>query len=70
MGDGSPVDENVSINLAGSPGRVTAEWKTVTNEEGVEQLLRFKYTVSSEGANDWILFRLLPAAWFDAVAAS
>lgn len=67
-GEGDPVDENVSITLT-APGRSTAEWKTVVNEEGVEELLRFKLTVGIGGeySNDWILYRLLPPVWFDAV---
>lgn len=67
-GDGLPVDESTSITLSAT-GRVTAEWATVANEEGVEELLRFKYTVGAEASNRWILFRLLPAVWFDAVKA-
>lgn len=66
-GDGLAVDVNVSITLSAA-GRSTAEWKTV-NEPGVEQLLRFRYTVGTEASNEWILFRLLPAVWFDAVKA-
>ena len=68
-GDGDPVDVNVSITLSAA-GRSTAEWKTVEGQEGVEQLLRFRYTVGSDlTSNEWILFRLLPAVWFDAVKA-
>ena len=70
-GDGNPVDENVSIVLSAA-GRSTAEWKTVANEEGVQQLLRFYFDADpgEEGESDlWILFRLLPAVWFDAVQA-
>lgn len=67
-GDGLPVNENVSI-VMNSPGRSTpAEWKTVVSQEGVRQLLRFRYEVTGTNNNDWILFRLLPAVWFDAVA--
>jgi len=65
-GDGLPVDENVSIVLD-AVEKQTAEWKTVVNEKGVQQLLRFKYTVGAEASNEWILFRLLPAVWFDAI---
>jgi len=69
VGDGNHVDEGVSITLSAT-GRSTAEWQTQPAEQGVRQLLRFKYTVTSESPNDWILFRLLPAVWFDAVDAT
>lgn len=66
-GDGLPVDAGVSIVLS-SATRSTAEWKTVVMQEGVKQLLRFKYVVTGSTNNDWVLFRLLPAVWFDSVA--
>jgi len=69
-GNGLPVDEGVSITLD-APGRSAAtEWKTVPSETGVEQLLRFRYEVTGEEGFGWILFRLLPACWFDAVAVA
>jgi hypothetical protein len=69
-GNGLPVDEGVEIQLS-SPGRSTVEWKTVVSEEGVQQLLRFRYTVTTgEETQAWALFRLLPACWFDAVSAA
>ena len=68
-GDGELVDENVEIELD-APGRVTEEWKTVVAQQGVEQLLRFRYTVSGSEDDEWVLFRLLPATWFDALDAS
>jgi hypothetical protein len=67
-GDGANVDESTSIVL-NSVARSTAEWKTVDGEEGVQQLLRFRYEVTGTAVSDWILFRLLPAVWFDAVKA-
>ena len=66
-GNGDPVDTSVYINLS-SPGRTTAEWKTVVSQEGVQQLLRFRYVVTGSSDNDWILYRLLPAVWFDMVS--
>lgn len=68
-GDGDPVDDGVSIVLD-AQGRETAEWKTVAEEVGVEQLLRFRYEVTGSEDYEWVLFRLLPAVWFDALAAS
>jgi hypothetical protein len=65
-GDGNPVDTGTSIVLS-SVGRSTAEWETKASQEGVEQLLRFRYEVTGEASSDWALFRLLPASWFDAL---
>jgi hypothetical protein len=65
-GDGDPVDTNVSISLSGA-GRSTAEWKTVAMQEGVLQLLRFRFNMDENESNTWLLFRLLPAVWFDAL---
>jgi hypothetical protein len=68
-GDGLPVDEGVAITLDGVE-RTTEEWKTVALQEGVQQLLRFRYELAdAENPNSWILFRLLSAVWFDAVSA-
>jgi len=72
VGDGLPVDDSVMISLS-SPGRsAVTEWKTVTSQEGVEQLLRFRYEVTGtlDPDSSWILFRLLPACWFDSVAVA
>lgn len=67
-GDGLPVDENTTIVLSAQV-RSLAEWKTVVSQEGVRQLLRFRFSVTGSNNNDWILYRLLPAVWFDAVTA-
>lgn len=70
-GDGTAVNTGVSISLSAVGRSAATEWKTVSGQEGVQQLLRFRYTVTAGGgANDWILFRLLPAVWFDAVAGA
>jgi hypothetical protein len=66
-GDGEPVEEGTSIIL-NAPGRSAAvEWRTMPSQEGVGQLLRFRYKVIAEESPGWILFRILPACWFDAV---
>lgn len=69
-GNGNPVDEAVTIVLNTLGQRETVEWKTVVSQEGVQQLLRFRYSVTGNEDYEWILFRLLPAVWFDALAAS
>ena len=71
VGNGDPVDTGVSITLNATGKSSPTEWKTVSGLDGVQQLLRFRYEVPAGGNNnDWILFRLLPAVWFDAVAVS
>lgn len=67
-GDGAPVNTAVSIQLSAPGISPAAEWKTVAGQEGVQQLLRFRYVAGGVNANSWTLFRLLPAVWFDAVA--
>lgn len=67
VGDGDNVDSGTNITLTAAGDRIVAEWKTVGGQEGVEQLLRFQFTVTGENPTDWILFRVLPASWFDAV---
>jgi hypothetical protein len=71
-GDGAPVNTGVSISLSSVGRSAATEWQTVGGQEGVQQLLRFRYTVASGGGNpnDWILFRLLPAVWYDTVAGA
>jgi len=69
-GDGDPVNTSVSIELNAVGRSAATEWKTVSGQEGVQQLLRFRYTVTGESSNNWILFRLLPAVWFDAVVGA
>jgi hypothetical protein len=68
-GDGLPVNSAVSIVMSGLGRSAPAEWVTVAGQAGVEQLLRFRYVVTGPDKNNWILFRLLPAVWFDAVNA-
>lgn len=67
VGDGVAVDATTHLTLSAVGISSPTEWRTVAGQNGVEQLLRFRYTVSGSAANDWILFRLLPAVWFDAV---
>ncbi len=65
-GDGTDVDTGTDITL-NTPGMVTGEWRSKAGQAGVEHLLRFRYTVTGANATDWILFRMLPPCWFDAV---
>jgi hypothetical protein len=69
-GDGDPVDETVEITLDSIGRSAPAEWGP-PGDEGVLGLLRFRYEVTGDtpDPNEWILFRLLPAVWFNAVKA-
>ena len=70
-GDGNQVDAGGggTVITLSAPGRSTAEFKYVPAQEGVEEMLRFQFAVTGTDATDWILYRLLPAVWFDAVTA-
>lgn len=58
-GDGVEV-EGVSI-VSTTVGRSAAEW------DGLEELVRYEFTVGTASAN-WVLFRMLDPVWFDAVS--
>ena len=69
--DGDNADSGgtpTSITATG-PGRSTQEWsRTVATTIGLEELVRYKFTIKSEdGSLAWVLFRMVPPAWFDAV---
>jgi hypothetical protein len=61
IGDGTDVDATVTLSLAAT-GRDTDEWPG-----GLEELVRYKFTVTGTNNYDWVLFRMLPPVWFDAV---
>jgi hypothetical protein len=70
-GDGTDLDSGTTIALS-TPGQVSAEWKNPSPPTlgVVKQLVRFKLSVAGSNATDWILYRILPACWFDALTAS
>lgn len=73
-GDGTQVDATGgggggTVITLSAVGRDTAEFQNVPAQEGVEELLRFQFDVTGTDNTDWILYRLLPAVWFDAVQA-
>ncbi len=45
-------------------GRESNEW-----EGGLEELVRYKFTVA-DATTKWVLFRMLPPVWFDSADAS
>ena len=58
-GDGTPI---ASPTIVGSgAGRTTGEWTGVLND-----LVRYQFTASGSGSN-YVLFRMLPLVWFDAI---
>jgi hypothetical protein len=63
VGAGSDADVSKTIS-GGAAGRSDETWSGVLKE-----LVRYKFTVSSETAGQWILFRMLSPVWFDDVKA-
>lgn len=45
------------------------EWGPhATSPDGLLELVRYRFECSGSNDTDWILFRMLPAVWFDAVS--
>ena len=66
--DGAVVDAAVVITQTAT-GRSTEEWGPSTGT-GLNELVRYRFKVTqSGGALEWVLFRVLPPVWFDAVKA-
>ena len=61
-GDGTNANALVSI-VSGSVGPSRATWEGV-----LEEMVRYKFTLR-EAQPNWVLFRMLEPAWFDAVKA-
>lgn len=60
--DDAGAGSAVAGTLVGSgAGRVSAEWVGLVND-----LVRYQFTASGSGSN-YVLFRMLPAVWFDAI---
>lgn len=68
-GDGADADATVSI-VRTATGRTTAEWLS-TSSTGLKELVRYKLAVAntSDLGTVWVLFRMLPPVWFNAVGA-
>ena len=67
-GDGADADTSVSISSVS--GRTTTEWLS-TSSVGFKELVRYRFILGNSGKSGtvWILFRMLPPVWFDAVNA-
>ncbi len=68
-GNGSNAIGATSI-VRTTAGRSTSEWVS-TSSTGFKELVRYKFTFQNAGeeGGGWVLFRMLPPAWFDAVTA-
>ena len=72
VGNGMDVNSNVELSLT-TPGStvVTAEWgpnTTSGSAGGLEELVRYKYTVTGTAGTS-ALFRMLSPVWFDTINA-
>lgn len=68
-GNGTDADTSKDISLSSGNPLDTTEWGPHTGAapQGLQELVRFKFTCGGS-SGDWVLFRMLPAVWFDAVS--
>lgn len=70
-GDGDNAQASTSISES-TAGRSTKEWTSLSTAgtvSTIEDMVRYKFTISGSNAADWVLFRMLPPVWFDTVGA-
>lgn len=68
-GDGTNADAAAATIIVGNvQGRQTLEWFSAGNIT-LKELVRYRFTVTGQNVTDWVLFRMLPIVWFDAVQA-
>jgi len=69
-GAGTEVHSSTKITTSGTTAGqfITQEWGPTTGS-GLKDLVRYEFSNTSTTATDWVLFRMLPAVWFDAVEA-
>ena len=65
-GTDAEAGTDITRTLGDGPGRTSETWVGKVND-----LVRYKFTVVNESSEDpgWVLFRMLPPQWFDAVKA-
>lgn len=67
---GADVDSSASGKIATTgttAGQIiTHEWGPDTGN-GINELVRYEFKNTASSSSDWILFRMLPPVWFDAV---
>lgn len=76
--DSSDTGDGDNVDSAGTPknitlttvGRTSTDWAASGTISGFKELVRYKFTMSGSGGNDWSLYRLLPPQWYDTVDAS
>ena len=61
--------ETTGPGSAVSPDKATSTSSGVTSAsyEGLKEFVRYQFSVSSKGDDDYVSFRMLPAEWFDSV---
>ena len=64
---GPGATTGITFSLSGSSEGVSTASLESTVDNGMLELVRYKFTVSG-GKGDWCLFRMLPAVWYDEVA--
>ena len=68
-GDGTDADSVFATNIVSAAiGRTTQEWFSA-GTVGLKEMIRYRYTVTGTTTAHWVLFRMLPLVWFDAVKA-
>lgn len=69
-GDGTNADSaGVPTNItANAVGRTTQEWYS-SGTVGLLEMVRYRFTVTGTLTSHWVLFRMLPPVWFNAVTA-
>jgi hypothetical protein len=67
VGDGgTAVSPTGTLIALAAVGRASCEYNSGA-AAGMNELVRYGYECSSASAGDWVLFRMLPPVWFDAV---
>lgn len=64
-GEDADISTVISLDDPTTAGGIGVdEWN------GLEELVRYKFTCVGDGEADYVLFRMLPPVWFDAVDGS
>ena len=65
-GTDAEAGRDITRTLGDGPGRTSETWVGKVND-----FVRYKFTIANESSEDpgWVLFRMLPPQWFDAVIA-
>jgi hypothetical protein len=68
-GENADTSGTPRLNIEGTArDQTTTEWSEDTDSDvQILELVRYKYTVTSEDDFGWVLFRMLAPVWFDSV---